>query len=75
MIGTLIGIILIIVLLGVVWWAIMRIWPIIAQYVEEPFRTIAYVLLVVVMVLIAIWVILLLLGVAGIHVPMMGSIR
>ncbi len=75
MIGTLIGIILIIVLLGVVWWAIMRIWPIIAQYVEEPFRTIAYVLLVVVMVLIAIWVILLLLGVAGINVPMMGGIK
>ena len=65
-IGTLIGIIFIIIILGVVWWAIQRLMPLIP--LEEPFRTIVYVLMVVVMVLIVLWIIIMLLGVAGIHV-------
>jgi hypothetical protein len=51
----------------------MRIWPTIAAYMAEPFRTIAYVILVVILVLIAIYVILELLSMAGVSVPFYGS--
>jgi hypothetical protein len=69
MIGTLIGIFLTVLVLGLLWWAIMTIWPAIAQYIAEPFKTIAYVILIVILVLVAIWVIIQLLAVGGIHVP------
>ena len=65
-IGALIGIIFVIIILGVVWWAIQKLLPLIP--LDEPFRTIVYVLMVVVMVLIVLWIIIVLLGIAGIHV-------
>lgn len=67
MIGTLIGLVLLVVILGVIWWAIQKLLPLIPM--GEPFRTIVYVLLVVIVAFIAIWVIITLLGMAGIHVP------
>ncbi len=42
--------------------------------IAEPFRTIIYVLCVVVMVLIVLWIITILLGMAGIHVPRFGAL-
>jgi hypothetical protein len=66
-IGALIGIIFVLIILGVVWWAIQRLLPLIP--LGEPFRTIIYVLMTVVMVLVVLWIILVLLGVAGVHVP------
>lgn len=66
MIGTLIGVIFALIILGVLWWGIqtlMRLIPI-----AEPFRTIIYVISVIVMVLIVLYVIAMLLGLAGIHV-------
>jgi len=69
MIGTLIGIIIAIIIIGVVWWAIQQLLPLIP--LPEPFRRIVYVLMVVVLVLIVIWIILQLLGTAGVHVPML----
>ena len=73
MIGALIGILLTVILLGLLWWAIMQLWPLIARYLAEPFRTIAWVIIVVIMVLIAIYIIIQLLGMAGVSVPWYGS--
>jgi len=68
MIGTLISIIVTLIIVGVIWWAIQQLLPLLP--LPEPFRKIIYVLLVVVLVFIVLWVILTLLGaVGGIHVP------
>jgi TRAP-type C4-dicarboxylate transport system permease small subunit len=60
MIGTLIGIIILLIIVGVIWWAIQQLLPLIP--LPEPFRRIIYVLMVVVLVLIVLYVILQLLG-------------
>ena len=57
MIGTLISIIFTLIVLGVIWWAIQQLLPLIP--LPEPFAKIIYVLMVVIVVLIV------LLGVAG----------
>ena len=67
MIGTLIGIIFALIILGVIWWAVQQLMGLIP--IAEPFRTIIYVLTVVIAVLIVLWIISVLLGMAGIHVP------
>lgn len=69
-IGTLIGIIFVIIILGVVWWAINQLLPLIP--LPEPFARIVHVLLIVILVLIVLWIIIVLLGAAGVHV---GSFR
>ena len=69
MIGTIIGIIITLVVVGVIWWAIQQLLPLIP--LPEPFRKIIYVLMIVLLVFIVIWVILTLLGsVGGVHVPL-----
>lgn len=65
-IGALIGIIFVLILLGVVYWAITQLLPLIP--LPEPFSRIIHVLLIVILVLIVLWVILVLLGTAGVHV-------
>jgi hypothetical protein len=67
LIGTLIGIILLLVVLGVIWWAVQQLLPLIP--LAEPFHTIIRVLMTVILVLVVLWVILILLGAAGVHVP------
>jgi hypothetical protein len=68
MIGTLISIVITLIIVGVIWWAIQQLLPLLP--LPEPFRKIIYVLLVVILVFIVLWVILTLLGaVGGIHVP------
>jgi hypothetical protein len=67
MIGTLIGIIITLILLGVAWWATQQLLPLIP--LPEPFARIVHVLMVVVLVLIVLWVIMGLLGSAGVAVP------
>lgn len=66
-IGTLVGIIFLLIILGVVWWAITQLLPLIP--LPEPFNRIIHVLLIVILVFIVLWVILVLLGAAGIRVP------
>lgn len=66
-IGTLIGIIFVLVIMGVIWWGIQQLLPLIP--LAEPFATIIRVLMVVVLVLVVLWIIIVLLGVAGVHVP------
>ncbi len=63
MIGTLISIIFTLIILGVIWWAITQLLPLIP--LPEPFAKIIYVLMVVIVVLVVLWVIASLLGVAG----------
>jgi len=60
MIGTLIGIIITLIIVGVLWWAIQQLLPLIP--LPEPFRRIIYVLMVVILVLIVLYVIIALLG-------------
>ena len=60
MIGTLIGIIIVLIICGVIYWALQQLLPLIP--LPEPFGRIIHVLLVVVLVLIVLWVILVLLG-------------
>jgi hypothetical protein len=69
MIGTLIGIIFTLIILGVLWWAIQKLMALIP--IAEPFRTIIYVLCVVVLVMVVLYIIAGLLGVGGIHVNTM----
>lgn len=66
MIGTLISIIFVCIILGVVWWAIQQLLPLIP--IAEPFRTVIRVLMVVVLVIVVIWIIMQLLSAGGIHV-------
>jgi hypothetical protein len=66
MIGALIGIIFTLIILGVLWWGVQTLMALIP--IAEPFRTIIYVLCVVILVLIVLYVISILLGMAGIHV-------
>lgn len=61
-----IGIIFVLIILGVLWWALQRLMALIP--IAEPFRTIIYVLCVVILVLIVLWIMAQLLGIAGIHV-------
>lgn len=67
-VGAIIGIILVLIILGVVWWAIQQLLPLIP--LPEPFARIINVLLILLLVFIVIWIILVLLGFAGVHVPM-----
>ena len=66
-IGTLIGIFIALIILGVIWWAIQQLLPLLP--IGEPFTTIIRVLMMVIMVLIVLWVIIVLLGAAGVRVP------
>ena len=68
MIGTIISIIITLIIVGVIYWAITQLLPLIP--LPEPFARIIHVLLVVLLVVIVLWVILQLLGaVGGVHVP------
>jgi hypothetical protein len=73
MIGTLIGIIILLIVVGVIWWAIQQLLPLIP--LPEPFARIIYVLMVVVLVLIVLWIILTLLQAAGVGVPRWALLR
>ncbi len=64
MIGTLISIIFTLIVLGVIWWAIQQLLPLIP--LPEPFARIVYVLMIVVLVVIVLMIIANLLGVAGV---------
>lgn len=67
MISALVGLIFLVIIVGVIWWAIQQLLPLIPM--AEPFRTIVYVLMVLVLVIVVLYVASILLGMAGIHVP------
>lgn len=72
MLGAIIGLIISLIILGWLWWAITaKLLPLIS--IAEPFATIIQVLIAFLMLMIVIWVIVTLLGFAGIHVPLFGN--
>lgn len=73
MIGTLIGLIFLCIILGVVWWAIQQLMPLMP--IGEPFSTIIRVLLMVILVLIVVYVMIVILQTAGIQVNTFGLAR
>lgn len=70
MIGTLIGLIFLCIVLGVLWWAVQQLLPLLP--IAEPFRTIIRVLCILILVIVVIWVLIALLQMAGIHVNTFG---
>jgi hypothetical protein len=73
MIGTIIALIFLVAILGVFVWAGRTLMAKIPM--GEPFRTIIYVLFVVLITVLILYVLLMLLSAAGIHVPMFGTLR
>lgn len=69
MIGVLVGLILACIIIGVFVWAGQKLIALVP--IAEPFKTIIYVLFVILMVLIVVWVIVTLLEAAGVRVPLM----
>lgn len=71
--GTVIGLIFMMIILGVLWWALVqKLWPLVSPYVGEPFNTFIYILIVVLFVAIVLYVAMQLLGMAGIRVNTFG---
>jgi hypothetical protein len=70
MIGTLIGIIFTLIILGVLWWAAQKLMALLP--IAEPFKTLIYVLMIVILVLVVLWILIVILGMAGIHVNTFG---
>jgi hypothetical protein len=68
MIATVLGLIFVLIILGVIFWGAQQLLALIP--LGEPFSTIIRILLVIVTVIICIWVLIVLLGIAGIHVNM-----
>ena len=68
MIGTLIGLILLLVILGVIWWGAQQLLALIPM--GEPFATIIRIIMIIILVIVVVYVLIVLLGIAGIHVNM-----
>ena len=76
--GTVIGLLFVLIILGVVWWAVVnKLYPLISPYIGEPFNTIIYVVIIILFVCIVLWAIAQVLGMAGVHVgiPGFGGLR
>jgi hypothetical protein len=71
--GSVIGLMFLLIVLGVLWWAIhTKLWPLISPYVEEPFRTGLYIAGIFLLVFIVLYFISQILGAVGIHVSIPG---
>lgn len=66
MIGTILGLIFLLVILGVIWWGAQQLLALIP--LGEPFPTIIRILMMIIIVIIVIYVLMVLLGLAGVHV-------
>jgi hypothetical protein len=73
MIGALVGIIFTLIILGVLWWAAQQVMGLIP--IPEPFKTLIYVLMVIILVFVCLWILSIILGMAGVHVPTFGNLR
>lgn len=71
MIGAIIGLILLVIFLGVVWYCIQLLLPLIPM--AEPFATILRVLVILLIAAVVLYVIVQLLGYAGVSVPSFGG--
>ena len=67
-VGSLIGFLLILLVLGVLWWIVKdKLLPMLP--VAEPFSTLIQIVLVLILLFIVVWAIIWVVGLAGIHVP------
>jgi uncharacterized membrane protein YwzB len=66
MIGTLIGLVFFLIIVGVIWWALQQLLALIP--LAEPFATLVRVLVVVIGVIVVLYIAAALLSLAGIHV-------
>jgi len=66
MISTVLGIVFTLIVLGVIWWAIQQLLPLIP--LPHPFGVIIKVILTVLLVIVVLWVIAQLLGLGGVPV-------
>lgn len=66
MIGTLIGLLLAVIIVGVIIWGAHKIMSVIPM--AEPFKTIAHVIVVIIVVIMCVYILAQLLGVAGVPV-------
>jgi hypothetical protein len=73
MISTIIGLIFLCIIAGFVWWAAQQL---MAQlHIAEPFATIIRILVGALILIIILYALSVLLGLAGIHVPMPGNLK
>lgn len=76
MIGSLVGVIFLLIIAGFVWWAVVaKLFPLVAPYIGEPFLTFIQIILAFIVLVLVLYVISVMLGFAGVHVPMWGSLR
>lgn len=73
MIGVVIGLIIACLILGFIFWAFQQLLPLVP--LGEPFRTILHILVMFLVLVIVIWFILQLLGMANISVPLFEGRR
>jgi hypothetical protein len=73
MIGTVIALIILVAVLGVFVWGGQTLMALIPM--SEPFRTIIYVLFVILTVVLVIYVVIVLLSAVGIQVPIFGGLK
>lgn len=69
MLGTLIGLIFLIIVVGFIWWAVVgQLFPLIMPYIGEPFMTFIRIIIAFIILVVVLYVIAVMLGFAGIHV-------
>jgi hypothetical protein len=68
MIGTIVGLIFLAIIAGFIWWAAQQLIALVPM--GEPFLTIVRVLVAALILVIVLYALSVLLGLAGIHVPM-----
>lgn len=72
MLGAIVSIILTLIVVGVLWWAIEQLLPLIPM--NETIRKVVYVLLILLLVFIVLWVVVTLISMlAGVNVPFYGA--
>ena len=70
--SVILGLIFALILIGVIWWAAQQLLPLIPM--AEPMATIIRVLVTVLGVIVVLWVLAVLLGLAGVKVPIFSGI-
>jgi len=73
MIGTVIGLIFLCIIAGFLWWAAQQLLGLVS--IAEPFATFVRILIAFLILIIVLYALSMLLGMAGIHVPTFGSLR
>jgi hypothetical protein len=72
-IGTLIGLIFLLIIVGLIWWGAEQLIALLP--LPPAFQRIVHVLMIIILVIVVLWVLLQLLGMAGISVPHWGGLK